>query len=127
MESQNPYNVSTQPNADATTSPATQPYETRTYAVKRIEPISLGMTLGAIYALMGLLFGGLFLFITLLGATVSMEGEAPSAIGVVTGLGGLLLIPIFYGVLGFLFGLIGAVVYNLIARWLGGIRLDLES
>lgn len=35
--------------------------------------------------------------------------------------------PIFYGVLGFIFGAIGAFLYNLMAKWMGGIEVRLES
>lgn len=34
--------------------------------------------------------------------------------------------PIIYAVFGFLFGIIGAAIYNLIARWLGGIEVEVE-
>jgi hypothetical protein len=38
-----------------------------------------------------------------------------------------LMAPIFYGVLGFIFGAIGAFLYNLLAKWIGGIELHLQS
>ena len=38
-----------------------------------------------------------------------------------------LLLPILYAVVGALMGAIGAVVYNWIARWLGGIEMDLTE
>jgi hypothetical protein len=37
-----------------------------------------------------------------------------------------LVLPVFYGVLGFIAGLIGALLYNLFARWVGGFELQLE-
>jgi hypothetical protein len=33
-----------------------------------------------------------------------------------------ILMPVIYGVMGF----IGAAVYNLVARWIGGIELEVE-
>ena len=33
---------------------------------------------------------------------------------------------LFYGVFGFIFGVISAAIYNLIARWIGGIEVEVE-
>ena len=37
-----------------------------------------------------------------------------------------ILMPVIYGVMGFIGGVIGAAVYNLDARWIGGIELEVE-
>ena len=37
-----------------------------------------------------------------------------------------ILMPVIYGVMGFILGVIGAAVYNLVARWIGGIELEVE-
>jgi hypothetical protein len=52
---------------------------------------------------------------------------APAAIaaGVMFGMG--LFMPVIYGVMGFVFGVIGAAIYNLIARWIGGIEVEVED
>jgi hypothetical protein len=39
---------------------------------------------------------------------------------------GLLLHPFIYGAMGFITGAIGALIYNLIARWIGGIEIELQ-
>ena len=39
---------------------------------------------------------------------------------------GVLLLPILYGVCGFLGGLIHAWVYNVAAGWVGGVRIEVE-
>jgi hypothetical protein len=33
---------------------------------------------------------------------------------------------VFYGIFGFVFGVISAAIYNLIARWIGGIEVEVE-
>jgi hypothetical protein len=38
-----------------------------------------------------------------------------------------LLAPLLYAGMGFIYGAIGAFVYNLAARWVGGIEIQLES
>lgn len=35
--------------------------------------------------------------------------------------------PIFYGILGFIMGAIGAALYNLFAKWIGGIEVQVQS
>ena len=37
-----------------------------------------------------------------------------------------ILMPVIYGVMGFIGGIIGAAVYNLVASWIGGIELEVE-
>jgi len=46
--------------------------------------------------------------------------------GVLFGVGAIVALPIFYGLLGFIFALIGAAVYNLVASWVGGVELDVQ-
>jgi hypothetical protein len=38
-----------------------------------------------------------------------------------------ILFPILYGLMGFAAGAIGALLYNLFAKWLGGIELQLQA
>jgi hypothetical protein len=35
--------------------------------------------------------------------------------------------PVFYGVFGFIFGAIGAFLYNPDGEWMGGIQLELQA
>jgi len=34
--------------------------------------------------------------------------------------------PFFYAALGFIFGVVGAFIYNLLAKWVGGIEVEVE-
>jgi hypothetical protein len=34
------------------------------------------------------------------------------------------MIPVLYGVMGFIGGIIGALIYNLVAKWIGGIEVE---
>ncbi|WP_422359852.1 hypothetical protein [Reichenbachiella sp.] len=43
------------------------------------------------------------------------------------GAAALLMIPIMYGIIGFIFTAIGCVVYNLIASFTGGIEIEMET
>jgi len=44
--------------------------------------------------------------------------------GLMIGMG--VFMPIIYGAMGFIFGVIGAALYNLVARWIGGIEVEVE-
>ena len=38
----------------------------------------------------------------------------------------LIIVPMFYSFLGFIFGVVGAAIYNLVAKWLGGLQVEVE-
>jgi hypothetical protein len=46
---------------------------------------------------------------------------------VLFGVGFIIFLPIFYGILGFIGGLITAWTYNLVARFAGGLEIELED
>lgn len=95
--------------------------------LKRIGVMSCGKVLGALYALMGLVIGAIFTLFSLIGTAVGMSSGSEDAwIGAVVGVGAVVFFPIFYGILGFLGGLLSAFLYNLIAGNIGGIELQLE-
>ena len=96
--------------------------------LKSVGVLSCAKVAGLLYGLMGLLFGALFSFLSVLGlAFGSAQGDAEGAfLGLVFGVGAVILLPIFYGVLGFIATAIGAALYNLIAKMAGGIELELE-
>ena len=122
MEPNNPYNTPQQA-APA----ASRPAGLRTVTVKRIDIMSLGMLLGALYAIIGLVLGGLVSLMAVLGVAVGGGGGDAAVGGLITGVGALIIMPIFYGVLGFIGGIISALLYNLVAGFTGGIQMDLET
>ncbi|QDV83598.1 hypothetical protein [Stieleria sp.] len=95
----------------------------RTVTVKRLDVMSCGIMLGVLYALIGLLVGGLFSLMAL-GGVAAQGGDAMA--GLIGGIGAIILMPLFYGVGGFIGGVIGALLYNLCATFVGGIKFDLE-
>ncbi len=91
--------------------------------IKSVGVLSVAKTMGALYAALGLLFLPFFLLIGLPGSMIPNQGgQNPFAGGMFFGLRA----PVFYGVLGFIFGALGAFLYNLIAKWLGGIEVQLQ-
>ena len=42
------------------------------------------------------------------------------------GIGFMIFLPVVYAFFGFIFGALGAWVYNLLAKWIGGFELEFE-
>lgn len=79
--------------------------------------------LGATYGVIGLIFAPFFLLISTLGLKAS--GQAPTGL-MAAGVGMIFFLPIAYAAVGFVGGLIAALIYNLLARWIGGIEVEVE-
>jgi len=88
--------------------------------------------LGVLYACMGLIFLPIFALAGLAGAFAQQTQQAqntggpPAALIAAMMFGFGIFMPVFYGVFGFIFGVISAAIYNLIACWIGGIEVEVE-
>jgi len=87
---------------------------------QKIKRFSVGQSakfLGVLYFLFGLVFVPFFLLFSMF---------APDEAG---GFGFFFAIfmPVMYGVFGIVGGAVGAVLYNLVAGWVGGIEVELEQ
>jgi hypothetical protein len=95
--------------------------------IRRVDPLSAGKIAGLLYAMIGLLFGAVFSVIGMAGATFASEaGDGAPFLGALFGVGAIIALPIFYGVLGFIAFAIGAVLYNVLAGMVGGLRVEVE-
>ncbi|HYO62657.1 MAG TPA: hypothetical protein VER08_03265 [Pyrinomonadaceae bacterium] len=84
---------------------------------------AVGLIIGILYGLMLMLFGA-----AMMAATGGRAETAGAAVGgVIGGLAVMVIAPIFYGLLGFVFGALGAVIYNFAAGFIGGVELELEG
>jgi len=101
--------------------------------IRRFGVISVAKMYGLLMFIFGLIFGGLYgLILIVFGAALSAlaPGRDATAGGVSTVVMGLAMIiglPIFYAVLGFIMGAIGALIYNAVAGIIGGIKFELEG
>lgn len=93
--------------------------------VKSVGVGSVAKIYGAISAGIGLLIGLCFALASMVGAGFA-ESREVSLFGPMLGVGAVVALPIFYGVMGLIGGAISAVLYNLFAGMVGGVRLDLE-
>jgi hypothetical protein len=93
--------------------------------IRRIGPMSIARLSGMLYAAMGLVFGGIISLIALAGGFGS-DPQGPAAFGGLIGVGAVLVLPICYGLLGFVATLIAAWLYNVAAGVVGGIEVDIS-
>jgi hypothetical protein len=93
--------------------------------VKSVGVLSVAKMLGCLYALIGILIGAIFSLIALAAGAQGPAG-APGFPNLLFGAGAVIVIPIFYGVMGFIGGLISGGLYNLLAGMIGGIELELS-
>ena len=91
--------------------------------IKRIGVLSAAKLYAAISFAMGLIFGVLIALGSLVGMTMSTQDQ-PAFLGMMFGVGAVVFLPIFYGALGFVFGAIGAALYNLFAVMVGGLEIE---
>jgi uncharacterized membrane protein len=100
--------------------------------LKRIGPGS-ALKVGLVgYALLGLIVGVLVTLLALVRGPIACPFGSPHSafcIGVVRHFHGglaLILCPIVYGIIGGICALIGSLIYNLVAGWVGGLEVDIS-
>jgi hypothetical protein len=96
--------------------------------LKRIGVLSAGKILALLYACLGFIAGCFISIFATLGlfATLADKGLPGPFVAAFLGLGALIFMPILYGSLGFLIGVIGSSIYNGLAKLIGGIEFDLR-
>ena len=96
--------------------------------IKRIDPVSFASTYAVVLAGIGLCIGAVFALVSLVGGSMIPKGEASGIPmgGAIFGVGAIIALPIMYGIFGFIGGLIGAIVYNIAAKFTGGVAIDTE-
>lgn len=104
---------------------------TRELVVRRIGVLSAGKVYGAISAAFGLLIGIFFALASMVGAGLGIADADAAAggaiVGAFFGIGALVFLPLLYGVMGFVGGMLGAVLYNVFAGMVGGVSVELEG
>jgi hypothetical protein len=98
------------------------------HIIKSVGVLSVAKILGLIYGCMGLIVAPLFLMMGMMGSALGQQQNSPfpGVFGFAFGIGLAVLAPVIYGVMGFVMGAIGALLYNLFARWVGGFELEME-
>ena len=92
--------------------------------IKKIDVMVAAKLNGLLSAVFGFIFGAILSLFSFIGTNVhNMKG---GMFGIAYGAGAIIILPIFYAVFGYLAGLIGAAVYNVIAKKIGGFKIDLK-
>ena len=97
--------------------------------IKRVGPLSCAKIAGTLYAILGLIIGGIFSLIGMAGAFASTDSSnSPFGpmFGAIMGVGAIIVFPILYGVAGFIGSLIAAGLYNMLAGLVGGVQIDVQ-
>ena len=101
--------------------------------IKKLGILSVAKMYAVIMLVISLLISvpyGLFIIIFSLTGASSIGGQGGLVLGgggVVFGLLFMVGLPILYGVIGFIGGAIGALLYNLFAGFVGGIEIEVEN
>jgi hypothetical protein len=83
----------------------------------------IGLLIGVVYGLIFMIFGA-----AISSLAPQADSQALGGVGaIVVGLIIMIAVPVFYGILGFIGGAIGALVYNLAAGVVGGLKFELEG
>ena len=93
------------------------------HIVRSVGVLSIAKIMGLIQACLGLVFAPFFLLIGMLG---SMAGQHKTPLAGMFGVFFALFMPVLYGVIGFITGAIGALLYNLFAKLVGGFELEID-
>jgi len=96
--------------------------------IRKIGILSLAKIFGLIMAVIGLVLGifvgfAMFFIASFLGT----ENNFSPYFGTSLGISGFLIMPLVFGLLGFLFGTLTAFIYNVLASWIGGVKIELSE
>jgi hypothetical protein len=93
--------------------------------INRVGPLSCAKIAGALYAAIGLIIGA-FVSLAAMAGAFGSEDMGGGMMSALFGVGAIVLLPIFYGCMGFIGAAISAWLYNLIAGAVGGVEVDIR-
>ena len=97
--------------------------------ILQVPPIRFGLVLGLINGVIGMIVAPILLFTLGAAATAADLAIAPKLLGIpwLFAGAGALFMPFIHAVVGFVFGVLLAMVYNFAARWTGGIEIVIND
>ncbi|HEY9179872.1 MAG TPA: hypothetical protein VIO32_04080 [Candidatus Baltobacteraceae bacterium] len=100
-----------------------------TTRIRRINPVQFALVSATLYAIIVFIIALLWLpFASMMGALGAMgAGMGGRFFGAGIGIAVVIIWPVIYFVISFVFGLIAAALYNVVAGWTGGIEVTLEQ
>lgn len=94
--------------------------------IKKFEPLSVMRVAAVCYAALGVLEGVIFGLVFTFSALSATAPSRPRFLGPLFGLFAVIGFPLLFAIVGAIGGGLGAVIYNLTARWVGGIEVEVE-
>ena len=94
------------------------------FRLRSVGVLSSAKIFGVAQAAVGILIGFFFVLFGAVGAALVPGRQKLGMIGIIVI---AVLMPVFYGILGFVLGAIWAFVYNLAAQFFGGLELELDA
>ncbi len=91
--------------------------------IKKFDVFSVSKVFAIIFAIIGLIAGLFFAVFSIAAGAIVDFGGFGASFGVL----GIIIFPIIYGVMGFVMGAIGALIYNLVAAWIGGVEIEFKE
>lgn len=99
--------------------------------IKRVGVMSVAKLMGLLYGAIGLILGLCFALFSVVGGGAMLAGggeEAAMGGGMMMGMGlaFVFIAPIAYGLMGFIGGALSGWLYNVAAKYAGGIEIDVQ-
>jgi len=98
--------------------------------MSRLGVVSMGVNLGAIYAIMGLLYAIMWAgLMAVVGMFTTEAGDSSIGLAGIGLVGGIMLVamPIIFAIIGFMAGAVTAIVYNFVAKYTGGMVFEMTD
>ena len=99
------------------------PHNKMTKQLTRIGPLRAGIVLGVLYGIFSLIIMPFVLLAFFIGGKAGTA--TPAFFGF--GLGFAIMLPVLYAAVGFIGGIIAAAIYNLVAKWTGGLEFEVRD
>ena len=95
--------------------------------IKKFEPLSVMRISALCYGVLGFLEGAIFsLVFSMVPLAPTAEQPMPHWVGPLFGGLSIVIFPVLFAALGAVVGGLGAVIYNVSARFVGGIQVEVE-
>jgi hypothetical protein len=94
--------------------------------VTRVSPWSVAKIAALLYGIIGLVIGAIMSVLALVFGTAMAAQRDDAWIGTVFGVSAIVVLPILYGIGGGIMAAFSAFVYNIAARMVGGVRIEVE-
>ena len=96
--------------------------------ITRINALSVAKVAAVLYAGLGLIAGALFSLIGMVGVGAALAGtEGAGFASAIFGVGAIIIMPICYAVIGFIFSFIAASLFNIAAGMTGGVEVETRT